>query len=350
MGMHRSLVSIIHLVCVVSGFRSRSSSRQPSSPSSPLADIGCLGQPCAAGKPSKTLASLLLPSYPGVALRHAGFGLTRSSRGVGFRHSYIISEADASGGAPSEDAEDNGQSPLVAKLPTRSPFLRQKQAESKLRLEGKGGFKTNPKKAFGLKSKKKKKKKSEPAAHKGFGAPAAEIHLIEDADPCPCGSSLSYAECCKPIHEGVRFATTPKELVRARFTAYKAELPDYLMDTTAPESEDWMDDKEKWREDVELDWERADFQSLLMGDDVVEYQDTPAQAEAGAAPCTFAKLNFNMNFAKREQSYPALWTVKEKGIFRRKDDGQWLYVGGPIECVPQDKNIKVAPIEEMLPS
>ncbi len=40
------------------------------------------------------------------------------------------------------------------------------------------------------------------------------------SQPCPCGSGKIFGDCCDPILTGARLASTPEELMRARFTAH----------------------------------------------------------------------------------------------------------------------------------
>lgn len=45
---------------------------------------------------------------------------------------------------------------------------------------------------------------------------------------CPCGSTLSYAQCCAPLHEGAP-AANAEALMRSRYSAYGLGLRDYLL-------------------------------------------------------------------------------------------------------------------------
>lgn len=51
---------------------------------------------------------------------------------------------------------------------------------------------------------------------------------------CPCGTGLSYGECCGKYHAGA-VAPTAETLMRSRFTAFAVADADYLMRTWAPE-------------------------------------------------------------------------------------------------------------------
>lgn len=48
---------------------------------------------------------------------------------------------------------------------------------------------------------------------------------------CPCGSDLDSDECCQPIIEGKKTATTPEQLMRSRYTAFCLSHADYLCKT-----------------------------------------------------------------------------------------------------------------------
>ena len=48
---------------------------------------------------------------------------------------------------------------------------------------------------------------------------------------CPCGAGLPLAECCGPLHDGTRVASTAEQLMRARFAAFAVGNPGYLLAT-----------------------------------------------------------------------------------------------------------------------
>ncbi|PWU49589.1 hypothetical protein DLJ46_09115 [Micromonospora globispora] len=51
----------------------------------------------------------------------------------------------------------------------------------------------------------------------------------EETLPCPCGSGLPYAECCRPLHRGEATAATAEALMRSRFSAFAVGDADYLL-------------------------------------------------------------------------------------------------------------------------
>lgn len=53
---------------------------------------------------------------------------------------------------------------------------------------------------------------------------------------CPCGTGLSYGECCHRFHSGELVAPTAEALMRSRFTAFSVGDSQYLLDTWDPET------------------------------------------------------------------------------------------------------------------
>jgi SEC-C motif-containing protein len=49
--------------------------------------------------------------------------------------------------------------------------------------------------------------------------------------PCPCGTGLTYAECCGRLHDGTATAATAEQLMRSRYSAFAVGDPAYLLDT-----------------------------------------------------------------------------------------------------------------------
>jgi SEC-C motif-containing protein len=45
---------------------------------------------------------------------------------------------------------------------------------------------------------------------------------------CPCGTGVTYQECCGPYHRAVRAAPTAEALMRSRFSAYARRDADYV--------------------------------------------------------------------------------------------------------------------------
>lgn len=48
---------------------------------------------------------------------------------------------------------------------------------------------------------------------------------------CPCGSSLVFEQCCQPIINQDKVASTAEQLMRSRFSAYAIGDAQYIFDT-----------------------------------------------------------------------------------------------------------------------
>lgn len=53
---------------------------------------------------------------------------------------------------------------------------------------------------------------------------------------CPCDTGLSYADCCAPLHQGIKRAPSPAALMRARFSAFKLQIKDFLLASWHPDT------------------------------------------------------------------------------------------------------------------
>ena len=52
------------------------------------------------------------------------------------------------------------------------------------------------------------------------------------ANNCYCGNLLAFENCCQPIINGIKKATSAEELMRSRYSAYCTQSADYLVNTT----------------------------------------------------------------------------------------------------------------------
>lgn len=59
---------------------------------------------------------------------------------------------------------------------------------------------------------------------------------MESAARCPCGSGLSYGECCEPVHLGEAPAPTAERLMRSRFSAFAVGDAAYLLRSWHPDA------------------------------------------------------------------------------------------------------------------
>jgi SEC-C motif-containing protein len=59
---------------------------------------------------------------------------------------------------------------------------------------------------------------------------------VEPDARCPCGSGLSYGECCGPLHREEAAAPTAERLMRSRFSAFAVGDPAYLLRSWHPDT------------------------------------------------------------------------------------------------------------------
>jgi hypothetical protein len=70
----------------------------------------------------------------------------------------------------------------------------------------------------------------------GVEGAKADASSSSSSSSCPCGSSSPYVSCCGALHENG--GGEPSAIVRARFSAYVKNIPQYVVDSTHPESGD----------------------------------------------------------------------------------------------------------------
>ncbi len=129
-------------------------------------------------------------------------------------------------------------------------------------------------------------------------------------EPCPCGSQLSYVDCCEQIISGTVKAPTAEKLMRARYTAYAKTAVNFIISTTTEEKRKDCDEKaiRDWSE--QSTWHKLEIVSTVKGGP----DDTEGTVE------------FIAHFSEGgvEKNY------HEIGSFK-KTDNTWLYVDGEIQ-------------------
>ncbi len=133
---------------------------------------------------------------------------------------------------------------------------------------------------------------------------------MDNMQECPCGSDLSYANCCAPLITGGKRAVTAEALMRSRYTAYVVDAIEYLGETLHPSHRDDHDVAATRRWAANSDWLRLEINST----------------EGGGEEDDSGVVEFSATF--REKG--VMHTHHEFSNFRRKD-GQWYYVDGKIE-------------------
>ncbi|NTU43299.1 MAG: hypothetical protein HGA78_09690, partial [Nitrospirales bacterium] len=84
-------------------------------------------------------------------------------------------------------------------------------------------------------------------------------------DICPCGSNLSYNECCLPIIRGEKAAETAEQLMRSRYSAYVNKEMEYIYTSLHPNYRSDYDEKSTraWAESAQ--WEGIEILNATAG-------------------------------------------------------------------------------------
>ncbi|MEV4631572.1 YchJ family metal-binding protein [Micromonospora sp. NPDC049523] len=119
---------------------------------------------------------------------------------------------------------------------------------------------------------------------------------------CPCGTTRTYGECCRPLHRRETTAATAEQLMRSRFSAFSVGDTAYLLRTWHPTTRParlTLDPRQRW---TRLD---------VVGTDRGGLFDTTGTVE------------FRAHY--QESGQPD--TLHEQSRFVR-DDGEWVYLDG----------------------
>eukprot|EP00965_Chrysotila_dentata_P062292 2063968-Pleurochrysis_carterae.AAC.1 len=178
----------------------------------------------------------------------------------------------------------------------------------------------------GLPKRKGKAKRSErikPGSGKGFGT-VGGLNFDRRPKPdalCACSSGSTYAECCKPIHDGLP-AGDPISLLRSRYTAYCYRLPDYLMQTTSATGSEWQEDGVSWKKEILGFCDKFVFEGLTI------------ESEAAFVDDNKAAVTFKTQIV--EKGSIKMMDVCETSMFVRADAGPWLYHEGNVGYTASD--------------
>lgn len=138
---------------------------------------------------------------------------------------------------------------------------------------------------------------------------------------CPCGQA-PFADCCQPIIEGRRHASTAEQLMRGRFTAfYKADALDFLLDTYLTEKP-----RSTIIQNFKKIFEERTWHHLTITDRV----DGDVADDTGI-------VQFYAVYSTRDEPDTKQFT-HERSSFTKQEDGRWYF------CSSQSfKTIDLAP-------
>lgn len=127
---------------------------------------------------------------------------------------------------------------------------------------------------------------------------------------CPCGSKLSYKECCQPYHEG-RPVENALVLMRSRYSAYARKLPQYIIETTHPMHPDFAKERKQWIAEIDNFSAHTLFNKL----EILDFIDGPA--------LSFVTFKAHLKQADKDASFT------ERSRFEKLNN-KWLYREGTL--------------------
>ena len=129
-----------------------------------------------------------------------------------------------------------------------------------------------------------------------------------NAPLCPCGSEEPYSECCARFHQGVE-PDNALQLMKARYSAYVLNIPDYILKTTHPASPQYTENLSQWKRNVILFSENTHFQKL----EIIDFYENG----------DLATVTFTVFISQGGKDV----TFTEKSFFEKRK-GKWLYLRG----------------------
>ncbi|RXK06676.1 YchJ family protein [Halarcobacter bivalviorum] len=125
---------------------------------------------------------------------------------------------------------------------------------------------------------------------------------------CPCGSQKKYKKCCRMFHFG-ETPSTALELMKSRYSAYVANNPEYIINTTHKENSDYTTNIQEWKNSINSFSKYSDFKKL----EIIDFIDGQEVAYV-----TFKATIF-------QGAIDSSFIEKSKFI---KEENRWLYHSG----------------------
>lgn len=124
---------------------------------------------------------------------------------------------------------------------------------------------------------------------------------------CPCGSTISYPDCCGMIIGGKKEAATPLELMKSRYVAFTMANADYLMSSQHSKTRRVKESKQikKWAESVQ-------WMGLVI-----------LNTRKGGETDDIGYVEFRAMYLEAGQ----IQQIHERSLFER-ENGKWVYVSG----------------------
>ena len=125
---------------------------------------------------------------------------------------------------------------------------------------------------------------------------------------CPCKSGNTYANCCRPFHQG-KLPDTALQLMRSRYSAYALCIPAYIIHTTHPRNPQFSHDTAQWSQEISEFCVNTKFKDLK----ILHFSEDPP----------FATVTFVAHLTQKKKDV----SFTEKSHFE-KIKGKWLYLSG----------------------
>ena len=129
--------------------------------------------------------------------------------------------------------------------------------------------------------------------------------MIDNNQPCPCGSGASFGDCCERVIKGEREPETAEELMRARYSAFATGAIAFIVASTHSST----------RREVDIpDTTEWSHNSTWHGLHIIDTKDLDNNK---------ALVSFEAKFTLQGNAQ----IHREKSVFER-EDGKWRFVTG----------------------
>ena len=153
----------------------------------------------------------------------------------------------------------------------------------------------------------------------------------DDERECSCNSNETYEACCKRVHEnGITRETTPEMIVRARFTSYKENKPEFIVESTHEGSPDFTKRDEKdmvnARRTLESDAKATAKKIRFLSLKIMKKGSNGENESGGEEAFVSYECAFDAGEKRVKKSRAKAKTLAERARYRKDKDGKWKYV------------------------
>lgn len=171
----------------------------------------------------------------------------------------------------------------------------------------------------------------------GFGKASEEkasTTIVPSGDSmCLCDSKKKYSDCCQTLHNSIGVKQEEEvdatKVTRARFSALRSELSNYLVASTHPSHKDYVaeDDassrtgskrtkRQIWEKELKRFSEAWEFKDLTF---INEIDDSKMPADGIDA-------TVSVSLQRKQKSVSKWETVDETIQFRKTPEGKWAFI------------------------